>query len=606
MIIKEDIEKIRNAVDIVEYLKSRGTEVNRSGVSWVGLCPIHSERSPSFHVKPEAKTFHCFGCGRGGDIFTLVQEMDDLSFMGSILSLAEYADIELQEEEDDNFKKIQRLYKLTNLASSWFRKNFEELDDEHPAKLNLSERGLLDLAKKDNSIGFSPNSGLLQYLTAAKFTMDEIVEVGLASRSEDKPDQQPNARFRQRLIWSIRNIQGKTVGFSARKIYDTDNGPKYINSPQTTLFNKSKTLLGLDQAHKTITEQQSVYVVEGQTDVMAFREAGILNVVATCGTAFGKDHSIILQRLADRAKTSKKFTINFCFDGDAAGINAAKKVFSTDNSLQTSANVISLGSEDPDDLRKNHGNDALIKALENKVSLLEFILKNELKEWDVTNPEGQAGFLKQASMLLNEIDDPSLLEAYQRKVSYWSGAPLSTIVNRNYGKRRTSSMGEEQSSVQAVSLGTLRQRVIASVLQYPIQGLKAIKEFKINDSMFQNSGKTLFTEAVTVAEAATVAGSYSFDPSNFTEPTLAVNLLHEEIITTLDETDERIQEIVNAICKVFTTNYNINENNKLQTRLLNMSEEETSESSDEDLFREIMESRKDIQSPRKAKRITRI
>lgn len=595
MIAKEDIEKIRQTVDIVEYLKSRGTEVNRAGSSWIGLCPIHSERSPSFHVKPEAKTFHCFGCGRGGDIFSLVQEMDDLSFYGAILSLAEYANIELQESEDEDFQRIKKLYKLTALASRWFRKNFEELDDEHPAKEYFKERGLLELANEDDGIGYAQGNGMIQYLQAAGYTIEDLKEVGLVTRSED-----PVALFRKRIVWSIRNIQGKTVGFTARRIYETDNGPKYINSPQTPLYNKSKILFGIDQAHKAITEQQTVYVVEGQTDVMALRQAGIKNVVAPCGTAFAKEHSAILQRLANRAKTSKKFTINFCFDGDKAGIAAAKKVFETDNSLQTSANVISLPvGEDPSDILKNSGPNGVISALNNHVSLLEFILKNELKDWDVTTPEGQSGFLKQATMLLSEIDDPSMLEAYQRKVSYWSGAPLSTILSRNYSSKkrgRADSEETEGTNVQAVSLGTLRQRVIAALLQFPSATLKALAEFEVTEDMFQNAGRTLFEEAYKEAERSVKSQetTVTFHPESYTDPNLAITLIHETIINDPDPDTERIQEIVNAICKVFVTNYRISQNAKLQAKLL----QEQTDTTEEDLFREIMESRKGLVSPR--------
>lgn len=445
MISKEDIEKIRVNVDIIKYLHDRGTEVTRAGASWIGLCPIHSERTPSFHVKPEAKTWHCFGCSKGGDIFTLIQEVDDLSFYGAILSLAEYAGIEIKETDNVDYKHIQRLHKLTDTASKLFRKNYLELPEDHPAKQNLAARNLTAEAERDETVGFAPASGLIQYLEKAGFTIEEILEAGLATKPEN-----PVALFRNRLIWSIRNIQGKTVGFTARKIYDNDNGPKYINSPQTPLYNKSKTLFGLEQAHKAITENQSVYVVEGQTDVMALRAIGIMNVVAPNGTAFVKDHATILQRLASRARSSKKFTINFCFDGDTAGMTAAKKVFKTDSSLQTSANVITLPYGDPCELRINEGDEGLRKALENKIPLLEFILKTELNEWDVTTAEGQTGFLKQAIELLDDIDDNTMLEAYQRKVSYWSGVPLSNIVNRPRRKRNQQNDNEDNSGLKVV------------------------------------------------------------------------------------------------------------------------------------------------------------
>lgn len=596
MIAKEDIEKIRKSIDIVKYLHDRGTEVTRAGASWTGLCPIHSERTPSFHVKPEAKTWHCFGCGKGGDIFSLAQEMDDLSFYGAILSLAEYSGIELKETDDVDFKRIQRLYKLTATASALFRKNYLELPADHPAKVNLAERNLTEEAERDETVGFAPASGLIQYLEKAGFTIEEILEAGLATKPEN-----PVALFRNRLIWSIRNIQGKTVGFTARKIYENDNGPKYINSPQTPLYNKSKTLFGLEQAHKAITEQQSVYVVEGQTDVMALRAIGIMNVVAPNGTAFVKDHATILQRLADRARSSKKFTINFCFDGDNAGIAAAKKVFKTDSSLQTSSNIVSLPYGDPCELRIKEGDEGLRKALNVKIPLLEFILKTELAEWDVTTAEGQTGFLKQAVELLDDIDDDTMLEAYQRKVSYWCGVPLSNIVNRRSSKRKTSvSKNNDEASVNVVSLGILRQRVIASLVQFPELTLPVLKQLGISADMFQKNGRVLFEEAWQVAETFYTREDKSFDSSNFTEPNLAAQLMHEEIISNPEETTARKVEIIEAVCKVFLTNYRISENSKIQSSILNQAEE--GEVSDEEVFRKIMESRQGLTSTRKPKK----
>lgn len=597
MIAKEDIEKIRKNIDIIKYLHDRGTEVTRAGASWTGLCPIHSERTPSFHVKPEAKTWHCFGCGKGGDIFSLAQEMDDLSFYGAILSLAEYAGVELQETDDVDFKRIQRLYKLTATASALFRKNYLELPEDHPAKQNLAARNLTAEAERDETVGFAPASGLIPYLEKAGYTIEEILEAGLATKPEN-----PVALFRNRLIWSIRNIQGKTVGFTARKIYENDNGPKYINSPQTPLYNKSKTLFGLEQAHKSITEQQSVYVVEGQTDVMALRAIGIMNVVAPNGTAFVKDHATILQRLADRARSSKKFTINFCFDGDNAGVTAAKKVFKTDNSLQTSANIISLPYGDPCELRINEGDEGLRKALEVKIPLLEFILKTELTEWDVTTAEGQSGFLKQAVELLDDIDDAAMLEAYQRKVSYWSGVPLSTVVNRRSSKRRAvNKNSEEETNVNVVSLGMLRQRVIAALVQFPELTLPILKQQGITADMFQKNGRILFEEAWNVAETYYTREDKTFNSSDFTEPNLAVQLMHEEIITNPEETTARKVEIIEAICKVFLTNYRISENSKIQSTILNEAEEDGN-ISEEEMFRRIMESRKGLTSTRKPKK----
>lgn len=583
MISKEDIEKIRKAVDMVDYLSFRGVEAHQSGVSWKALCPVHSERSPSFHIKPEQNTFHCFGCGIGGDIFSLVQEMDSLSFYGAIQELADYAEIEITEEEDEEFKKTKRLYQLTELASKWFRENFELLPDEHPAKTNFSERNLLELANEDTTIGFAPNNGMKQYLGSKGYSTAEMKEVGLVSQGESE-----GPLFRKRIVWSIKNIQGKVVGFTARKIYDADIGGKYINSPQTKLYNKSHTLFGLFEAHKSITKHQAVYVVEGQTDVMALRAIGIDNVVAPNGTAFGKEHSLILQRLADRGKESKQFVINFCFDGDFAGVNAAKKVFEVDSSLQTSANVISIPKGDPCDVRMQEGDEALTNILEtNKVSLLEFILKKELEEWDVRTPEGQAKFIGQASKLLAGVDNNVVLESYKRKISWWTGVPLSSLNISNggsYQKRVT------QNHV-SVSASELRKRVIASLLQYPMETYEAILLQGLQADMFQKESKVIYERAIDVLKTQLFADETpSLRPEHFSNPKIISELLFLDLTQGAELNEARIKSITANICKVFLTDYINSENNMIQSRILAASDDHNLVE-DEDLLGEILEAR---------------
>lgn len=589
MISKEDIEKIRKAVDIIDYLSFRGVEAHQAGTSWKALCPIHSERSPSFHIKPETKTWHCFGCGNGGDIFSLVQEMDELNFSAAIQELAEYAGIKLVEQEDEEFKKVKRLYQLTELTSAYFRQEFERLPDEHPAKIEFSKRNLLELANEDETIGFAPNNGMIQFLQGKGFSKEDMKEVGLLSEKE-------NALFRKRVIWSIRNIQGKVVGFTARKIYEADLGGKYINSPQTRIYNKSQTLFGLFEAHKAITKQQSVYIVEGQMDVMALRAIGITNVVAPNGTAFTKEQSLLLQRLADRGKESKQFTVNFCFDGDSAGIKAAKKVFEVEPSLQTTANVVEIeeGQGDPCDIRLNEGDAYLEDVLLNKrVSLLEFILKKELEEWDVRTPEGQAKFIAQASLLLEGIDNNVVLESYKRKISWWTGVPLSNI-SISGGK----TINYRPEAHAGVSSGELRKRVVAALLQFPEETYEAIQASHITVDMFKNASKDIFETSLALIEEQMRSVEYEEDenfrvelrPDQFENPKMISELIFLNLTAEEELNSARKKSIVANICKVFINEYKSNENNMIQARILAASEDNNL-IEDEDLLKEILDAR---------------
>lgn len=592
MIPKSDINHIRETVDIIKFLESRGVAANKAGTSWVALCPIHSERSPSFHIKPAENRYHCFGCGSGGDIINLVQELDQLSFSGAVEELADYAGITIQKaEEDEEFKKLKRLYALTETASQWFRSNFTSLPDEHPAKENLGERKLLQLADEDESIGYAPNSGMVQHLNSKGFKIEEIREVGLMASNEEREW----AAYRKRLVWSIRNIQGKVVGFSARKVYENDTGPKYINSPQTKLYNKSRTLFGLFEAHKHITKQQSVYVVEGQTDVMAMRAAGVLNVVASNGTAFGKEHAEILYRLADRARESKQFTINFCFDNDPAGVKAAKKMFTIDANLQTLANVVTIPQGDPDDVRRLYGDQALIDALENKVPLLEFILKQELKEWDVKTAEGQSRFLNEANQLLSDVTNSVVLDSYKRKISWWTGVPLSEI-SLNKNRQRNNNNQNHNNDHSQVSEGELRKRILAALIQFPTPTLEAIAANGITFDMFQSEGRVIIEEAFRfLAQYGDLAGEGDrvvFDVDSFTNPKLVTDLMFVPLASEEDSANpERVKSIVNSICHVFIITKTANENNMVQARIVNATEDSII-LDDETLLEEIIEARK--------------
>lgn len=586
MIPKEDIEKIRKAINLVDYLSFRGVESHQSGATWKALCPIHSERTPSFHIRPEQQQWRCFGCGLGGDVFSLVQEMDQLSFYGAVQELADYAGIEITEEEDAEFKKLKRLYALTGVASAWFRENFVNLPDEHPAKVNFSERKLLELANKDTTIGFAPNNGMTQYLGGKGFSMEEMKEVGLITSGDRQ-----GVLFRKRIIWSIKNIQGKVIGFTARKVYEADLGGKYINSPQTKLYNKSHSLFGLYEAHKSITKSQSVYVVEGQTDVMALRAVGIENVVAPNGTAFGKEHSLMLQRLADRGKDSKQFTINFCFDGDAAGVNAAKKMFDVDPILQTTANVISIPTGDPCDIRNLHGDDVLIRILEeNKVTLLEFILKKELEEWDIKTPEGQSKFIAQANNLLSGVDSPVLLESYKRKISWWTGVPLSSI---SISGSRTAAR-KAKIAQAGISGAELRKRVIASLVQFPEPTYDAVRIMGITSDMFQKESKVIFEKAIDLISTQVMKGEkVQLRPDQFDNADLISQLLFTVLTHEDSPSENRIKSVTQNICRVFLSDYTSSENNMVQARILGATDDNNLVE-DEDLLREILEARKSI------------
>lgn len=507
MISKQVIDEIREKSDMVKFLEDHGVTLQIAGANYKGLCPFHSERSPSFNVRPAINRYHCFGCGETGDIFDLVAHMEQLSFSGSIQYLAEMLNIKItSDEEDAQYKKIRRLQQICKLASEFFHENFKNLPSQHPAKKNLADRNLLEFAETDPSIGYAPNGALMKLLHENRFSTEEIIEAGLAKQAQVEGNEHTNRVgtirngevrevFRNRLMWTIYDISGKPVGFSGRKVYENDTiSPKYVNSPQTPLYNKSKALLGLNFARKDIVSERNIFIVEGQTDVMAFQAAGIRNVVASCGTAFGKSHVEIIERLASTStRKGEQFKFFFCFDGDGAGINAAVKVFNNIPEIQLNSYVISLktpesGEEtlDPCDLRLTYGDEALRDALKHPVSMVEFVLKQELSKWDVRTPEGRSGFVTACRPTLALIKDPLAHDGYLRKISFWSGVPYSQLVThvRPNGKSTVAVAAPVNQNVSN-SL-SIDEQIYAAFLQYPEKMWSLYYEAGIEDSFFNN------------------------------------------------------------------------------------------------------------------------
>ena len=517
MYSKADINTIRTTIDIIEFLERRGITFKQTGTAYVGLCPIHNEKSGSFNVRPDNNTFHCFGCGAGGDIISLVQQMEGLSFVGAIQMLAEEYNIKLESvDEDPEYKKLQRLYRICQLASRFYREQYVALPDSHPAKKNLEERMLKSEGDKDLSIGFAPMTGLLDILFTEKFSKEEIAATGLIKITEEGKTVQ---LFRNRLIWTINDIQGRPIAFSARKIFEEDNGPKYINSPATRLYNKSKTLMGLDVARKVTNKTQSLYVVEGATDIMAFRAAGFENAVATCGTAFGPEHASVVLGLAAANKDSARFKIYFCFDGDSAGLEAAKKVFNRNKNLITISSVIKFTEGDPCDIRLKGGNHAL-QEIVNKggVPIVEFMLREEMNTWDIKTAEGLSNFVNAAKDIIKDVPSVVEQEAYMRKVSTWTGIGVDRLTSRS------SRPAEQEKTI--VIKSDLYDKILAGLVQHPDKILPIFKKYNLSGMHFPD--EDLAHKALEAVE------SNNINPSDFSSLMMTVVAPEDRIESTID------------------------------------------------------------------------
>ncbi|GGV58001.1 DNA primase [Streptomyces griseoloalbus] len=400
----EDVKAVRDAVPIdavvSEYLQLRGA----GGGNLKGLCPFHDEKSPSFQVSPSKGLFHCFGCQEGGDTITFVMKIDHLSFSEAVERLAGQAGITLRYEEGGYNPTHQRgerirLVEAHKIAAEWYAEQLATSPEADTGRVFLAERGFDQAAALHFGVGYSPQGWdhLTRFLRGKGFSDKELLLSGLSQEGRRGPID----RFRGRLMWPIRDIGGEVVGFGARKLYEADNGPKYLNTPDTAIYRKSQVLYGIDLAKKDIAKSSRAVVVEGYTDVMACHLAGVTTAIATCGTAFGGDHIKILRRLLMDNGSAR---VIFTFDGDAAGQKAALRAFEDDQKFAAETYIaIAPDGMDPCDLRLAKGDEAVADLVEPRTPLFEFALRQIVRRYDLDTPAGRAAALDEAAPIVARI-----------------------------------------------------------------------------------------------------------------------------------------------------------------------------------------------------------
>lgn len=429
----DDVAEVRARARIDQVVSQHVALRNAGGGSRKGLCPFHDERTPSFHVNPAKGFYHCFGCGEGGDVIDFIRKVEHLGFTEAVERLASQAGIILRYEDVDPAQRAARekdqarrarLLSAHSLAEAYFQQGLLTAEADL-GRTFLTERGFDRAAAARFGVGFAPRGwdGLSTKLRGAGFSTDEMLQSGLILQgSRGLVD-----RFRGRLIWPIRELSGDTVGFGARKLFDDDNGPKYLNSPETALFHKSTLLYGADLARTAIVKSQQVVIVEGYTDVMAAHLAGITTAVATCGTAFGKEHVSVLRRLL-LDEDSMSGAVVFCFDGDEAGQRAALRAFESEDRFVTQTFVaVQPEGLDPNELRLRDGDEGVRELIAHKVPLVEFVVRASLAKFDLNIAEGRVGALRAAAPLVGRIKDPALRPEYARLLAGWLGMPEAAV-----------------------------------------------------------------------------------------------------------------------------------------------------------------------------------
>lgn len=428
----EDVQYIRERAPIDEVVADYVQLKNAGGGQKKGLCPFHDEKSPSFHVTPSKGYFHCFGCQTGGDAISFLMKIDHLSFTETIERLADRMGYTLRYEEYSGGAKApvgnrSRMVAAHVEAAKFFQNLLNTSPDAAFGRELLTKRGFDRAACEAFGVGYAPNSwdGLTKHLRALDFTIDELELAGLSKMGERGPID----KFRNRLMWPIKDITGDVVGFGARKLAsdEEDQGPKYLNTSETPIYKKSQVLYGLDMAKKEIAKKRQVVVVEGYTDVMACHLAGITTAVATCGTAFGPDHIRIIRRLLMDDDAFRGEVI-FTFDGDAAGQKAAMRAFNEDQKFVTQTFVsVEPDGLDPCDLRQHKGDLALRDLIARRIPLFEFAIKTELNQHNLNTAEGRVNALNATAPLVGQIRDKSLRPEYTRLLAGWLGVEVEIV-----------------------------------------------------------------------------------------------------------------------------------------------------------------------------------
>lgn len=458
LIKREDIEELRARTDIREVIEGYLTLRNAGIGSWKGLCPFHDERSPSFNVRPHVGQYHCFGCGEGGDVISFVQKIDHLSFTEAVEKLAARIGLELHYEGGDGRSaglrreevgRRQRLLDAHKVAAEFFR---EQLFTAQAAEARrfLAGRGFDRDAAEHFQVGFAPRGWdtLLMHLRGHGFIEEELRLTGMFSAGSSS--NRMYDRFRGRLIWPIRGIARETIGFGARRLFEDDQGPKYLNTPETMLYKKSQVLYGIELAKKAIAKEKQLVVVEGYTDVMACHLSGVETAVATCGTAFGEDHVKVVRRLlSDDGRSSVVFT----FDGDEAGQKAALKAFELNQSFLSQTYVaVEPSGKDPCDLRQVGGAVAVRNLIAERRPLVEFAIRTEVDKYAsrLDTVDGRIAALRATAPIVAEIRDASTRMEYARQLSGWLGVdPHNALRAVDYMVRHPQQRrGQHQNSVR--------------------------------------------------------------------------------------------------------------------------------------------------------------
>lgn len=418
----EKIEEIRNTVDIVDLISSF-LQLKKRGRNYVALCPFHNERTPSFYVSPDRQMYHCFGCGASGNVFTFLMETEKISFIDAVKLLAERVGIKLPEysyELDLKAKEQEELYQALQFATNYYYKNLYETAEGKYALDYLLKRGFKSDIIKVFRLGYSINKwdSFYKYAIEKKIPSEVLEKAGLIKKNNDGTYYDT---FRGRIMFPIIAASGKVVGFGARKLFEDDMLGKYINSPETPIYNKSKILYGLYFAKEAIREKDAVILVEGYADLMKTYQAGFKNVVASSGTAL----------TIEQIKLISRYTKNIIilYDADSAGVKATLRGIDLILENDLDVRIVPLPpGEDPDSFIEKFGKDKFENLLRNSILFVDFMIDALMTNGKMETPEGQTKVVRIIIQTLAKMKDPIKRNFYIKHIAERYGIYESVLL----------------------------------------------------------------------------------------------------------------------------------------------------------------------------------
>ncbi|MGD9852606.1 MAG: DNA primase [Nitrospirales bacterium] len=484
----ETLQRIRDRTDLVDLISSY-VSLTKAGQNFKGLCPFHSEKSPSFSVSPARQMFYCFGCSVGGDAFTFLMKQEGLEFMEAVRELSQRSGIPLPERSDRSAKPTsalprQRYFQIYDTAAAWYHRNLVESSGGTRAREYLLQRGITQESWKIFQLGYAPDEwhGVETWMEGQGIQPEELVKAGLAIRKEQAAGTRISIydRFRSRVIFPISDVRGQVLAFGGRTM-DKDTTAKYLNSPETDLFFKGRSLYGLPQARASATSAGCFYLVEGYFDVISLHQFGITNVVAPLGTALTSDHVQMLHRLVP--------SVFLLFDGDAAGVSAALRTLDLFMNSGVEVRVVLFPQgEDPDSFIRAHGVQAFRELEAKAPTLLDFAITSILNKTKQDSIQDRIKRADEILAILQKTKNPIEKDEYLKILSERLGIRPEMLRKRMPTLRMSVSPGKpsppvpDQSVAQVVPKGKAEERDLMVLL---LQGrLEAVHLTQLEEEKF--------------------------------------------------------------------------------------------------------------------------